>query len=560
VGENWTLADSCDPVDAWAMPRVRPKPANRKAGKPEPVLVSPPEKRRTPLLIAIGLAIVTLLVYSTALTTGFNLMDDDWYVTQNVHVLAGLSWQNVAWAFTHQHVAMYHPLTTLTHMADVQFFGLNAMWQHLVNALLHVANSVLLFIAMRMLTRRTWPSAFVAAVFALHPQHVESVDWISERKDVLSGLFFMLCLIAYARYAKVPSLAKYLLVAGLFLLGLLSKPMLVTLPIILLLLDYWPLSRANPKRLILEKIPLGILSILFAIVAFVTQFKAGAVQEKLSLAARLANAVLSVVRYVGVFAWPSELSIVYPHPGHWPIALVVIATVALLLLTIVVILRACKQPALLVGLAWFFVMLLPVIGIIQIGLQAMGDRYSYVPSIGLSIAIVWLGLDLLPARPHRLAIGIGSGMILLLLAVLTFTQVQVWSTPETLLVSSMNNAGDDPQLHAILAHALWEAGRHDEAIAHLRETLKGWPNDDEIHWRLGYFLLQTGQLPEADEQLTKALRLQPRSPPALIYLAFVRKQQGRTGDAMQLLKQALEVNPSDPMARDMLKEFESQRK
>lgn len=508
----------------------------------------------------IGLVLVTLIVYSGSLFSGFNLMDDDWYVTQNAHVLAGLSWQSIAWAFTHQHVSMYHPLTTLTHMADVQFFGLNAMWQHLVNVLLHVAASVLLFVAMRMLTGRTWPSAFVAAVFALHPQHVESVDWISERKDVLSAFFFMLCLIAYARYARSPSLAKYLLVVALFLLGLLSKPMLVTLPIILLLLDYWPLGRPNVKRLILEKVPLAVPSILFAIVAWVTQVRGGAVQGQFSLAARVENAILSLVRYVGVFAWPSELSIIYPHPNHWPLSLIVSATIALLLIMATVLLRARKQPALFVGFAWFVIMLLPVIGIIQIGLQAMADRYSYLPSIGLTIAIVWLVLDLLPAKPHRLAVAVGCGLILVLLSVLTFTQVMVWSTPETLLTTSMKNVGSDPQLHAILAHALWESGRHDEAIAHLRETLKDWPNDDEIHWRLGYFLLQTGQFQEADEQLTESLRLQPRSPPALIYLAFLRKQQGRMGDAIELLNRALQINPDDAMARDMLKEIEAERR
>ncbi len=541
------------------MPRVRTKPASRKGGIPESSPIARVEKRRTPILIAIALALATLIVYSGSLFSGFNLMDDDWYVTQNVHVLAGLSWQNIAWAFTHQHVSMYHPLTTLTHMADVQFFGLNAMWQHLVNVLLHVTSSVLLFIAMRMLTGRTWPSAFIAAVFALHPQHVESVDWISERKDVLSALFFMLCLIAYAQYAKSPSPGKYLLVVGMFLLGLLSKPMLVTLPIILLLLDYWPLGRSNLKRLILEKVPLAILAIFFAVIAWLTQVRGGAVQGQFSLTARVENAVLSLVRYVGVFAWPSELSIVYPRPNSWPPVLIASATIALLLITAIVLLRARNQRALFVGFAWFTVMLLPVIGIIQIGLQAMADRYSYLPSIGLSIAIVWLVLDLLPAKPHRFAIGIGSALILLLLSVLTFTQVMVWSTPETLLVSSMKNVGGDPQLHAILAHALWDAGRHDEAIAQLRETLKGWPDDDEIHWRLGYCLLQTGQLSEADAQLTEALRLQPRSPPALIYLGFLRKQQGRIDDAIRLLEQALQINPDDAMAREMLKQCEEER-
>jgi hypothetical protein len=532
------------------------QPAERKEARPAAAEAQPPpEGRAIPLLIGGALAAVTLLLYSAALLADFSVLDDDWYVRQNPHVLMGLTWESVRWALTHQHISTYHPITTLTHMADVQLFGLNPMGHHLVNVLLHTANVVLLFNAMRMLTSRIWLSALVAAIFALHPQHVESVVWISERKDVLSGLFFMLCLIAYARYARSPSLARYAVVASMFLLGLLSKPMLVTLPIVLLLLDYWPLRRRNLKGLLLEKLPLVALSMLFAVIAMITQQRGGAVQEQFPLGARLANACIATVRYVGMFCWPAKLSIFYPHPMAWPGILVVSAAIGLLLFTCVILLRSRAQPSLAVGWLWFGVMLLPVIGIVQVGLQAMADRYMYLPSIGLSIAVVGVIAALLPARPHKLAVGIGASVLLLILGLRAFAQVELWRNPEQLFATSLQNAGESRTLRANLAHVMWDHGSYEAAVEQLAEALKYDPTDDELHWRLGLSLFQLGRYDQADRHLTEAVQLNPRSAPAHLYLACLRKQQGKTAEAIRLLEQAIAINPNEAGARELLKQY-----
>jgi hypothetical protein len=541
-------------------------------------------RRLTPIFIAMALAVITFIVYSGALSAEFSILDDDQYVRANEHVSQGLSLSNIAWAFTHQHAAMYHPLTTISHMLDVQMWGMNPLGHHLTSVLLHAISSVLLFVAVRMLTLRTWPSAFVAAIFALHPQHVESVAWVAERKDVLSGLFFMLCLIAYAHYARQPSIARYLVLCVVFALGLLCKPMLVSLPIVLLLLDYWPLKRflregnapaelksvadksgsAGPSpssrtSLVVEKVPLLVLAAIASLIALMTQKTMHAVSGDIPLADRIANALLSVMRYVGVTFMPNELSVYYPHPIRWPTSMIVTSAIAVVLFTLLILLLARQRPYLFVGWFWFGVMLAPVIGIIQVGVQAMADRYSYLPSIGLALAVTWLACDAIPFAAHRLATSVCVGMLLLICCVRTIAQVETWKNPEALFATSIENGGDHPMLRNLLAQAIWNHGRHEEAIDQWRALLRIVPNDAHTHQMLGSNLLETGQLSEAEHQLLEAQRLDPTDSKTYMFLAGLRQMQGNLDAAIPLVERAIQLDPNDPIAQKVLADMKAQR-
>jgi hypothetical protein len=579
------LADPSGGVDAERMARASTKPGKPWKAAPAADIAPPPEKRWLAIAIGLALALVTLVVYSGALSAEFSVLDDDQYVRANPHVSAGLNLSNIAWAFTHQHAAMYHPLTTLSHMLDVQLFGMNPAGHHLINVLLHTASSVLLFVALRMLTRQTWPSAFVAAVFALHPQHVESVAWVSERKDVLSGLFFMLCLIAYARYARGPSIGRYLLLCALFAMGLLSKPMLVTLPIVLLLLDCWPLGRfhrregegpaeprsvveksgsagappSSARSLLLEKVPLLALSGVASLVALMTQQSIGAVSADIPFPYRMANAVLSVMRYAGIAFLPTELSVYYPHPIRWPIEIIVTSIIGLLLFTLLILLLVRQRPYLFVGWCWFLVMLAPVIGIIQVGVQALADRYAYLPSIGLSIAVTWLVCEAIPLARHRLATSICVGMLLLICCVRTIAQVETWKNPEALFATSIENGGDHPMLHNLLAQAIWNHGRHEEAIEEWRALLSVVPNDAHTHQMLGSNLMELGRLAEAEHELLEAQRLDPKDSKTYMFLAGVRQMQGNLDAAIPLVERAITLDPNDEIAPRILADMKAQR-
>lgn len=541
------------------MARVRTK-SNPSTPPKSPAPSEPrAEKRLTPWLIAAGLALVTFVTYSGALSAEFSILDDDQYVRNNERVSQGLSSSNIAWAFTHQHAAMYHPLTTISHMTDVQLFGMNPMGHHLVSTLLHSISAALLFIVLRTLTQSTWPSAFVAAVFALHPQHVESVVWVAERKDVLSGFFFMLCLITYARYARRPTIARYVLLCLLFALGLLSKPMLVTLPFVLLLLDFWPLKRTPWKQLALEKVPLIALSLIASVLAMMTQKTIGAVSIDIPFHERIANAFLSVMRYVGIAFLPNALSVLYPHPMQWPAIMIVASATALLLLTVLFFLLARDRPYLFVGWLWFLIMLAPVIGIVQIGAQAMADRYSYLPGIGLAIAVTWLIAAMIPAGAHRLSVGVCAGLVLFICCIRTWAQVETWKNPEALFATSIQNGGDHLLLENLLAQAIWDHGRHDEAIAHWRAILQIAPNDSHTHQMLGSNLLEEGRLAEAEQELEAAQRLDPKNAKTYMFLAGLRQMQGNLDAAIPLVKRAIELDPNDALAPKILSEMEGEQ-
>jgi tetratricopeptide (TPR) repeat protein len=480
------------------------------------------------LLICILLAAVTLAVYLPVRNYEFLHYDDDVYVTDNTAVKSGLSRQGVEWAFTTGHAANWHPLTWLSLMLDCQLFGVKAGPMHVVSVLFHVANTILLFLVLARMTKGVWQSAFIAALFALHPLHVESVAWIAERKDVLSTLFWLLTMLAYVRYAERPSAGRYIAVLVLFAVGLMAKPMLVTLPFVLLLLDYWPLERrtedrgqktkdgnrkASLKWLIIEKIPLIALSAASSVVTFIFQQRGGAVIEsnKILLDERVLNAVVSYLAYLGKMVWPVNLAALYPHPVDTiPVWRAVISGVVLILITIFVVYHARRYKYLLVGWFWYLGTLVPVIGIVQVGAQAMADRYTYVPLIGIFIIIAFGTEELLKEKPFRkIVLGVLAGVSLSACAVVTSHQIKYWKDSLSLFEHTLNIVTDSPIMENNYANILMDKGRPAEAVAYLSKAIKLHPGSPEIHNNYGNALRETGKVDEAIEHYKIALKLNP---------------------------------------------------
>ena len=383
--------------------------------------------RVTSILICLGLVAVTWAVFGQTLAHDFVNFDDHVYVYENPLVVRGLSIEGIIGAFTHTHALNWHPLTTLSHMLDCQLYGLKAGGHHLTNVILHTISVLLLFLVLKQMTDGLWQSAFVAALFAIHPLHVESVAWVSERKDVLSAVFFMLTLAAYARYVRVPSAPRYLLVALLFACGLMSKPMLVTLPFVLLLLDYWPLGRiggqksevgSRLRRLITEKIPLFALSAVSCIATLLTQRQGPNTIDQLPFLWRLNNTFVSYVTYIWQMLWPARLAVFYPHPNDRLPLLEVTAAIAFLVgVSLLVTYLRRTKPYLVTGWFWYLGMLVPVIGFVQVGEQAHADRYTYLPQIGLYIMIAWTVGDLLlesTSRVRRALVGVAAAIAIVM--------------------------------------------------------------------------------------------------------------------------------------------------
>jgi Tfp pilus assembly protein PilF len=511
--------------------------------------------------LVIVLALSTIAVYAQTAHYGFIAYDDDQYVYENAVVKTGITGTSLVWAATTFFYANWHPLTWLSYLVDVQLFGLNAGAFHVVNLLLHTANVILIFLVLFRMTRRPWRSAVVAAVFALHPLHVESVAWISERKDVLSTFLGIVALLLYLRYVERPTITRYLITFFAFALSLMAKPMWVTFPLLLLLLDLWPLRRLQwwpqwprDRSIFVEKLPLLLLSLGGSILTFAAQRSFGAVVtvERYPLLGRLGNAAIAYLTYIKQAIWPVNLGVLYPssppEPGTAIIALLVIVGV-----TAIVLICARSKPYLFTGWFWYVGMLVPVIGIIQVGVQSRADRYMYVPLVGLTIAIVWGAADWVEGNPamRHAAVAV-TGLVLLLFAIGAWRQVRYWKDSQTLfehtLAVTERNAIIRNNLGVVLARAKDAAG----AINQYQQALAINSEYAEAHANLGHELLRAGQFDAAKLQLQEAIRLKPNFAIALADLGLLDAAGGHYEAAIRHLNESLRLSSDNAEAHSNL--------
>lgn len=525
------------------------------------------------------------MLYWPARNHEFVNFDDHLYVTENKPVQQGLTWEGVAWSFREPHVSNWHPITWLSHRLDCTLFDLNAGPHHVVNVIFHGVNSVLLLLLLVRMTGALWPAALVAALFAWHPLHVESVAWVAERKDVLSTGFGLLAIGAWLRHVERPSRARYGVALLWLVLGLMSKPMLVTLPFVLLLLDVWPLRRlrldalgatpagdktnrpragttASPAhsflnslwRLALEKWPFFLLSLVFSVVAVLTQRDMAMVpMERLPLAARLNNALISYARYLGKMVWPADLSVFYPFPQSWPLAWTGAAAVLLIAITWAVVRVAPRRPYLLVGWLWYLGTLVPVIGLVQVGGQSMADRYTYVPYIGLFIAVAW-GLAEVTARwPRgRVLVGVAAAVALCGCLAVARGQLRHWKNSITLFEQAVRVTKNNWVAHYNLGLALAKAGRVDEAIAHYNEVTRIDPENLDALNNLGNVMAKQGRRAEAAALFTAVLKVRPDDVDALNNLSLALAETGKLAESVALLQRALQLQPNYAKAHQNL--------
>jgi protein O-mannosyl-transferase len=571
-----------------------PNPVRRKkAPKGSAAARSPSRAKSGPVtgIVSVLLLGIVWIVFGQTLRHEFINYDDDQYVYGNSRITNGLSLEGIQWAFTHVHADNWHPLTTISHMLDCQLYGLQPWGHHLTNVLLHAAAAIFLFLALWRLTGARWPSAFVAAVFAIHPLRVESVAWVAERKDVLSGVFFMLTLWAYARYVRSnrPSSGRYMMALVLFALGLLCKPTLVTLPFVLLLLDYWPLRRfalqspsskparsrrdhvaiqrsEDPSRggppptkpvqyLLIEKIPFFLLSAASCVATLLAQERTVMTIRQLNFGNRVGNAMVSYVAYLGQMIWPVGFSVVYPYRlgGLINGQALLLAFLVLLIISVVFFIWRGKYPFLLVGWLWFLGVLVPMIGIVQVGSQARADRYTYLAQIGLYFLVAWGALEL--STKWR-----GGRKVLIAVAVLIITgltadsyiQTSSWRNSETLWTHALANTSDDPLAQSNLGNALMKKGQLDYAVVHFRKALEIYPDYPEANNNLGYVLMKMGLLDEAVVHFRKVLEINPEYPNANYYLAFALAKKGNMADAITSYRAAMRIQPNDPIIRNNL--------
>jgi tetratricopeptide (TPR) repeat protein len=497
-------------------------------------------RRRQTWLVCLGLALAVLATYAPLWKAGFVTYDDPIFVTANPHVQSGLNWASMTWALTTDDARIWHPLTWLSYLVDAQIYGLNPGGFHFTNVLLHLANSVLLFLLLQRMTKALWPSAIVAALFALHPMHVESVAWVSERKDVLSTLFWILSVGAYVRYVEGATIF-YLASLVLFGLGLMAKPMLVTLPLILLLLDYWPLQHRQLSfgRLLSEKALFFVVAAAFCAVTFIVVRQAGAMEPlgSLSLTSRLENVPVSYTRYIAKTFWPVDLAVMYPYERHWPVWKIAGTTTFLLLVSGWVLWRARLQPYLATGWFWFLIMLLPAIGVVQVGSFSMADRYSYLSNTGLFIMVVWAAC----MKPQLL--GAAGGLALAGCMAATAIQVRYWTDSETLFRHALAVTKNNGAMENALGNVLLQQRRVDEALPHLLRAVALAPDYPQAHFNLANALLAKGNMAEALSQFEIDVSFQPGD--AIAQFAFGRNllEQGLATDAMLHLEKAVQLRP-----------------
>jgi tetratricopeptide (TPR) repeat protein len=532
-----------------------------------------PFHKNSYLLIYALLILVTLVVYWPVLKCEFVKYDDDKRITDNPLVKSGITRESIIWLFTKPHFHMWHPLTSLSHMLDYQLFGLESAWHHLTSLLFHIAGTVLLFYILQRMTGAIWPSAFVAMAFAIHPLNVESVAWVAERMNVLSGFFWMLTIAVYIRYAQRPGICRFTLVVVVFGLSIMTKAMVVTLPFALLLLDYWPLGRLQWKRrgkqqdlsetsveqtgsqpvgiwrLLAEKIPLFILSVVLSIITFIVQQRGGTVSDlgNVPLKYRAANALVSYVTYIRKMIWPSRLAVFYPHPfDKLPTWQVVASALLLLTVTVAVIWFARRRKYLAVGWLWFLGTRVPVIGLVQVGAQAMADRYAYLTLIGLFIMIAWGLPELLANRRYRkMTLGTLALAVLLALSICTRLQLRHWRNNKALFEHAINVTGDNFVMNNNYANVLKKMGQVEKAIDYFYKALRIRPNSPEVHNNLGNALHNLDRTDEAIKHYKKALELRPNFAETHYNLAVALAAQGKTNEAIGEYRQALRFRPDN---------------
>jgi tetratricopeptide (TPR) repeat protein len=556
--------------------RQKKPPATGSSVNPAPVSSKNSDQRGKIFAISLVLAVMTFIVYGRTLHYEFVDYDDNVYVYDNPVVSAGLTLKGIAWAFGHYQTANWVPLTLVSHMLDCQFYKLNAGGHHLTNVLLHTASVILLFLVLRQMTSTLWRSAFVAAVFAVHPLHVESVAWVAERKDVLSGFFFMLALWAYVRYVRKPeSLSGYLMVLLLFALGLLSKPMLVTLPLILLLLDYWPLNRFSkqplasiawmknlsiPARLIIEKIPLLLLSIVFCLLTVFAQSPEMMPLKGYPFPLRVSNALVSCVIYLEEIFHPANLAPFYPYPASVPLYESAAALILLAVISLAAVFWRQKRPYLLVGWLWYLIMLVPVIGILQVGYQARADRYTYLPEIGLYVLIAWLLVELgTRLRNHRVILAAGTTLFLAALMVNASTQTEYWRNSESLWSRALACTQNNYIAHNNLGLALAQKGDLDDAEAHFQKALAIYPYFAEAYNNLGDVCYDQRQWDNAIFAYQKAAEIKPDNTEIENNLGLAYAQNGQLDEAIVCFQKAVAIDPDYPDARENLRLALSQK-
>ena len=523
------------------------------------------------LLLCLALCILIFAVYWQVWDHSFVNYDDTLYVTKNPHVQDGLTFKDITWSLTATHAGNWHPLTWLSHMLDCQLYGMNPGWHHFSSLLFHTANALLLFLALNRMTGRLWRSAFVAGLFALHPLHVESVAWVAERKDVLSTFFLFLTLLSYVWYVERRGVYRYLLIILCFVLGLMAKPMLVTLPFVLLLLDYWPLGRlpvgrlqgaslpptdplvssrnvfSQARPLLWEKIPFFIVAAVSSVITYLAQDSHNAVKTltKFPLECRLANGLVSYINYIAKVVWPKDLAVFYPHPGQsLPTWQAVFAGLLLLVISIAVIRSGRRYPYLPVGWLWYVGTLVPVIGLVQVGEQAMADRYTYVPLIGLFVIIAWGVPDLVSGWTfRRTALAVTAAAVLSVLMVRTWKQLHYWKSSTALFEHTLAVTENNSVAHFGLGNALLEEGKTAEAIHNYSEALRLDPGyvGARINW--GIALLDQGRPADAINHFFEVLKVNPHDGRVYLNLGVALAREGRTAEAMDYYYKAALQDP-----------------
>jgi protein O-mannosyl-transferase len=511
-------------------------------------------KKIPEIAIALSLCIATFVPYWQVRHFDFINYDDNGYIYENPNVRAGFTTKSIAWSFSMSgYEANWHPLTWLSHILDIQLFGLKAGRHHLTNVFFHCINAVLLFLLLRLMTGAVWKSAFVAALFALHPMHVESVAWVAERKDVLSTLFWIATTFAYVWYVRRCGARRYLLVVFLFALGLMAKPMLVTLPCTLLLLDFWPLRRMEKRKgsfpirsLLLEKTPLFFLVALSSVITFVAQQKGGSVLslERLPFEIRIANAIVSFGTYLWKMIYPINLACIYPGSAAVAWGEVGVSLLCMGIITAISLKTVRYMPFLLVGWLWYLGTLIPVIGIVQVGEQAMADRYTYIPYIGMFIMIAWGIPELLSRLPHKkIVLSLAAAAVVVTMTAITFRQIRYWKNSIALFEHAIAITKNNYGAHNNLGLGLDQQGKIDEAITHFTEALRVDPNYTFAHCNLGNLLFKKGRIDEAIHHYAEVLRCAPTDANVHNNIGVALASQGKIDEAIAHYREALRIDP-----------------